>query len=454
MKLAAHCGNAAIPDPVRPDTYETIGGRVCPWRTGVSAFAAVSVWALLAVPAMAQQTIVIGDDKPSANSTGPERPDTAGVVINTDVLDSLGSSGTFAPPLAPSAPYATSIQTNPTQGSPLQGGTAQAGTPGTAYRLPGNGQLVISRPSTLLFPPTQFPNSRLTVPAPPGHVARAATAPDTGKAQSRLLVPEPTEPAAPQVTQPVTAPEVATAVPREPVTEALEPVPPIEQSSEPTPPPVAPIAPTAEPIAPVEPAPSAAVAALPPEPEPAAEPPTMAPLTEELQSAPPPALLPTTPSDSAPMAEPASEPEPEAAPEPMAEPEPSPETIPETALAPEPSQSAALPPAAGETVGEMRLIFNDGSAELTSEATGLLNGVAKELLSNADARVQLLAYAKASAEGPSRARRLSLSRALAVRAYLIEKGVRSTRMDVRALGSGFEDGPPDRVDILPQKSAQ
>ena len=389
---------------------------------------------MLAAPVTAQQTIVIGDDKPSADSGGPERPDTAGVVINNDVLDSLGGPGAYAPPLVPSTPYT----------APVQAGPTQAGTPGTAYRLPGSGQLVISRPSTLLFPPSTFPSSRLTVPAPPGHAARTtaspSTGPDTGKTPSRLLVPKPAapqvaqpEPASPKPKPPELAPTVATAVPREPVTEAPEPEPqpapasPIAPVAEPTPPPVAPIAPTAEPIAPAAPA---AVAALPPEPEPAAEPPSAPSLTEELQSAPPPA----EPSTPAPAAEPT--PKPEATPEPE----------------PAPSQSAALTPPGGP-VSEMRLVFNDGSAELTAAASSQLDGVAKELLSNADARVQLLAYAKASAEGTSRARRLSLSRALAVRAYLIEKGIRSTRIDVRALGSGFEDGPPDRVDVLPQKSA-
>jgi len=116
-------------------------------------------------------------------------------------------------------------------------------------------------------------------------------------------------------------------------------------------------------------------------------------------------------------------------------------------------QSAALPPAKA-AAGETRLLFGDGSAELTARAAGQLNELANELLGNADARVQLLAYAKASDDGSSKARRLSLSRALAVRAYLIEKGIRSTRMDVRALGSGFTDGPADRVDVLPQEIAQ
>lgn len=382
MTLAAQSECAAIPGPIWPDVNDIIGKRAHFWRAGAIVFAAVLVSAMLAGPVTAQQTIVIGDNKPNANVRGP---------------GALGASG----------------------------------APGTAYRLPGSGQLVINRPSTLLFPPSTFPSSRLTVPVPPGHVAHAATAPDTGKMQSRLLVPKPD---APQMTQPEPTTLVATAVPREPVIEAVEPAPAptIAPVAEPTPPPVAPIAPKTEPIAPAAPA---TIASLPREPEPAAEPPSAPSLTEQLLSAPPPA----EPSAPAPVVEPA--------PEPMAEPEPA------------PSQSAALPSATSPVsemrpISEMRLVFSDGSADLTAAATGQLDGMAKELLSNAGTRVQLLAFAKASAESSSRARRLSLSRALAVRAYLIEKGIRSTRMDVRALGSGFEDGPPDRVDVLPQKSSQ
>ena len=44
-------------------------------------------------------------------------------------------------------------------------------------------------------------------------------------------------------------------------------------------------------------------------------------------------------------------------------------------------------------------------------------------------------------------RRLSLSRALAVRTFLIDNGVRSTRIDVRALGDKAPDEPANRVDV-------
>tara|TARA_B100001964_G_C13761685_1_gene392048 strand:- start:1 stop:201 length:201 start_codon:yes stop_codon:yes gene_type:complete len=61
--------------------------------------------------------------------------------------------------------------------------------------------------------------------------------------------------------------------------------------------------------------------------------------------------------------------------------------------------------------------------------------------------MQLLAYAGEPNLSASKARRLSLSRALSVRTFLISKGVRSTRIDVRALGNKVPDGQPNRVDL-------
>lgn len=61
--------------------------------------------------------------------------------------------------------------------------------------------------------------------------------------------------------------------------------------------------------------------------------------------------------------------------------------------------------------------------------------------------MQLLAYAGGNELSASKARRLSLSRALAIRSYLIGKGLRSTRIDVRALGNKVPGGQPNRVDL-------
>ena len=120
---------------------------------------------------------------------------------------------------------------------------------------------------------------------------------------------------------------------------------------------------------------------------------------------------------------------------------------------PPPQQTAALtsrpaPTGALKPGQQFRLGFGSGSASISEGAETQLDGVAKALKQDGNLRLQLLAYAGGGSQTPSQARRLSLSRALAVRSQLIEKGIRSTRIDVRALGNKSEGGPPDRVDII------
>ena len=100
----------------------------------------------------------------------------------------------------------------------------------------------------------------------------------------------------------------------------------------------------------------------------------------------------------------------------------------------------------------LRFEFTGNSAKLPGDAAGKLTLLAEQLLASDTLRVQVKAYAGDADGGSSAARRLSLSRALAVRAFLIDKGVRSTRIDVRALGNRSDDGPPDRVDVVVVKS--
>ncbi len=92
--------------------------------------------------------------------------------------------------------------------------------------------------------------------------------------------------------------------------------------------------------------------------------------------------------------------------------------------------------------------FESDSAELSSQAKQSLDTITVPLKEDENKRIQLLAYAKENSDDTSRARRLSLSRALSVRSYLIEKGIQSTRIDVRALGSKTDQKPEDRVDIV------
>jgi outer membrane protein OmpA-like peptidoglycan-associated protein len=84
---------------------------------------------------------------------------------------------------------------------------------------------------------------------------------------------------------------------------------------------------------------------------------------------------------------------------------------------------------------------------LPNDAKNSLDNVVRGMSSNDRLRAQIIAYAAGTADTASQARRMSLSRALAVRAYLIEKGIASTRLDVRALGYQVESGSPDRVDV-------
>lgn len=113
-------------------------------------------------------------------------------------------------------------------------------------------------------------------------------------------------------------------------------------------------------------------------------------------------------------------------------------------------QVASLPPIgqllkAGATT---RIGFSAGSAKLNIDSSARLNDVSTSLKKDSALRIQLLAYAGSKDGSASQARRLSLSRALAARSYLIEKGIRSTRIDVRALGNRSGTGPAERIDII------
>ena len=118
-----------------------------------------------------------------------------------------------------------------------------------------------------------------------------------------------------------------------------------------------------------------------------------------------------------------------------------------------PNQVASLPKStASVRSGSLRRIeFPPGSAKLSNKASLGLQNVAAALTKDTALRIQLLAYAGQSKDSASQARRLSLSRALAARSKLIEKGVRSTRIDVRALGNKSAGGPADRIDIIVTK---
>ena len=99
----------------------------------------------------------------------------------------------------------------------------------------------------------------------------------------------------------------------------------------------------------------------------------------------------------------------------------------------------------------MQVLFGSNEAALSGQAKSALEGIAQNMLEDESSEVQLFAYAGQSGIDATQARRLSLSRAMAVRAFLIGKGVRPARMQVRALGNKTTNGSPDRVDVVPAK---
>ena len=92
--------------------------------------------------------------------------------------------------------------------------------------------------------------------------------------------------------------------------------------------------------------------------------------------------------------------------------------------------------------------FKSGSENIDPSITPTLDKLTSMLLSTGGVRITLTAYAAVGdTTSPREARRLSLTRALAVRDYLTAKGVSSSRIDVRALGANVPSGDPDRVDV-------
>jgi outer membrane protein OmpA-like peptidoglycan-associated protein len=124
-----------------------------------------------------------------------------------------------------------------------------------------------------------------------------------------------------------------------------------------------------------------------------------------------------------------------------------------------PAHPAAPPPpvpvrddARGAAVpipGGIRLTFGANSADLNPATLAALRGIAAAALANPAMIITITAWAPGTADDPSTPRRLSLDRALAARAVLINAGIVSSR--IRALAKGMNDigkEEPDRADIL------
>jgi outer membrane protein OmpA-like peptidoglycan-associated protein len=140
---------------------------------------------------------------------------------------------------------------------------------------------------------------------------------------------------------------------------------------------------------------------------------------------------------------------------------PPPPVIPEPVSVPVRPVSTPAPPAVADDApgtatqieGGLRLTFGTDRADLNpatdTALRALVHGAATPTGSSTTFTVT--AYAAGTPEDPSTPRRLSLSRALTVRSVLINEGIASIRIYVKALGAAapaIADGPPDRADIV------
>lgn len=94
--------------------------------------------------------------------------------------------------------------------------------------------------------------------------------------------------------------------------------------------------------------------------------------------------------------------------------------------------------------------FSSGEAAIGSGDMSDIADYATALKNNPQAQLVITAYAPSGDMSTREARRLSLSRAVAVRDALIAQGAEGSRIDVRAMGANVESGSADRADIMMQ----
>jgi outer membrane protein OmpA-like peptidoglycan-associated protein len=111
--------------------------------------------------------------------------------------------------------------------------------------------------------------------------------------------------------------------------------------------------------------------------------------------------------------------------------------------------TASAPGTATPIPGGLRITFGPDGSDLNTATVAALTELARTAQGRPDMVFNLLAHAPGVPEDPSSPRRLSITRGLAARAVLINQGIPSTRIYVRALGpQELGDGPANRVDVL------
>ena len=113
-----------------------------------------------------------------------------------------------------------------------------------------------------------------------------------------------------------------------------------------------------------------------------------------------------------------------------------------------PTKTAAAEEKAVKSDSVLTIAFSQSETEVPLAAQKQLILLAKQLSSDAASNIQIVAYASGSEDQASVARRVSLARALAVRAFLIDLGIDNTRISPKAMGNKIPSGSPERADII------
>lgn len=96
----------------------------------------------------------------------------------------------------------------------------------------------------------------------------------------------------------------------------------------------------------------------------------------------------------------------------------------------------------------LRVLFSPSRTDLTVATEAGIKAYLGTVPKTENTSFDVTAYAAGAPEDPSTPRRLSLSRALAIRSVLLADGIVSARIYVRALGAANAGGPSDRVDVV------
>lgn len=145
-------------------------------------------------------------------------------------------------------------------------------------------------------------------------------------------------------------------------------------------------------------------------------------------------------------AAPAPAPRPEPAPAAEPAPAPRPEPAPAAEPAPESEPRVAAVPAQAAAPGVTRILFDGAEVDVPASGREELTEIARTVRESDDS-IQVRAYADSETETSDWKRRVSLRRAQTVRRVLLDNGVESFRILVRALGEPADEGPGNRVDV-------